>query len=248
MTTQQWTYFSSFREDFRRQCAEWESAYAEMLRPLILAASGGAMDYEIENPIVYNTALDGVSEASEIKVIVIGDNPGKSEQLSANRKYLIGQSGKIAESFFRKNAEFALDFRKNTIILNKTPVHTAKTAQLKAIAKSDARAAALIRESQEYMARQTAELHINLGTELWLVGYSELKGRGIFAPYREKLRAGYADAAEMWEKVYTFQHFSMNRFAIDLKSATHDGESRAAALKSLGRAHTNEIFPPQAAL
>ena len=87
-------------------------------------------EYPLENAVVYNTSLDSVTEEDDIHLIVVGDNPGKEEQFEKNRKYLVGQSGRIAEGFFRRNEELNTDFRKNVIILNKTPLHTAKTKHL----------------------------------------------------------------------------------------------------------------------
>ena len=91
--------------------------------------------YPFETTVVYNRSLDDVTKDDDIKLIVIGDNPGKDEQLAKNNRYLVGQAGKIAEGYFRRNPELGIDFRRNVIILNKTPVHSAKTAQLKTIAK-----------------------------------------------------------------------------------------------------------------
>ena len=47
----------------------------------------------MQTPIVYNTALDEITKNDDIKLIVIGDNPGKDEQLLQNQKYLVGQAG-----------------------------------------------------------------------------------------------------------------------------------------------------------
>ena len=59
--------------------------------------------YSFETPIVYNRDLDKITQDDEIKLIVIGDNPGKDEQLQKNNRYLVGQAGKLADSFFKKN-------------------------------------------------------------------------------------------------------------------------------------------------
>ena len=189
---------------------------------------------------MYNRALDEIAENDEIKLFVIGDNPGKDEQLLKNNKYLVGQAGKLGEGFFRKNPELGIDFRKNVIILNKTPVHSAKTAQLKYIAKNGGQKIAnLIEETELWMAEETANLAKKLNSEIWLVGYSELKPKGIFVKYRDQLKK-YAD----WEKIFVYQHFSMNRFSIDLKEfmQVHKELSLKEALFQLGTLHKNEIF------
>ena len=270
MLRSQFKAFVEFRDEFRARVAEW-SRFASALEALQKAASlKDTPDYSVETAVVYNRALDDVSERDEIKLIVIGDNPGKDEQLALNNRYLVGQSGKIADGFFRRNPELHTDFRKNVIILNKTPVHTAKTHHLRALQKADPEIAKLIEISQLWMARHTAKLHRALWEngaggkqsasgrsdrggskrsacggfvpvsvhdgerglpdavdkkkgvcfdppQLWLVGYAELKERGIFAPYRDALKAAYT-GSDAWKSVFVYQHFSMNRFLIDLKA------------------------------
>ena len=105
MNQQQWKDFYQFREEFREVCQTWKDEFSEILKPLqkISANQDKVPDYPIENPIVYNTALDKITQEDEIKLIVIGDNPGKDEQLQKNNRYLVGQAGKLADSFFKKN-------------------------------------------------------------------------------------------------------------------------------------------------
>ena len=131
MNDKQWKIFCRFREDFKAKVLEWETLVPELAELQKKAAlKAGTPEYPFENTVVYNSDLDKISADDEIKLIVIGDNPGKDEQLNKNQKYLCGQAGKIADGFFRRNGQLNVDFRKNVIILNKTPVHSAKTAQL----------------------------------------------------------------------------------------------------------------------
>ncbi len=254
MTPSQFQIFSAFRDDFRTYCDSLNQKYGALLSPLQIAARlKNTPEYPLETPVVYNTALDELTEQSEIRLIVIGDNPGKDEQRSSNRKYLVGQSGKIAAGFFAKNPEFQTDFRKNAIILNKTPIHTAKTNHLKYLLKNGGKIIQkIISESQIYMAEKTARLHSDLceaagqdeiTPELWLVGYAELKGKGLFLEYRDELKKSYGES-QSWEKVFVFQHFSMNRFSIDLKDfmKNHAGFGILAAVHELGHLHKREIF------
>lgn len=246
MTESEWQVFCAFRNQFKHKTEEW-SAYANELYPLQSeAAKKDTPPYPIETSVVYNRALDDVTRNDEIKLIVIGDNPGKDEQLSKNNRYLVGQSGKIANGFFKRNKELCIDFRKNVIILNKTPIHTAKTAHLKYVNKNGGdKLAELIRESQTWMAKETARLHKALeSTELWLVGYAELKARGIFTLYKEMLKDSYIDDTDAWNRVFVFQHFSMNRFLIDLNAfrSAHKELTLKNSLETLGTAHKNEIF------
>lgn len=252
MTSIQWAAFCKFRDAFKLKTAEWAAAVPDLCELQACAAQQDTPPYPIETPVVYSRDFDTVTRDNEIKLIVVGDNPGKDEQREINRRYLVGQSGKIAEGFFRRNPELGIDFRKNTLILNKTPVHTAKTGHLKYLAAHSVQAAQLIQESQEWMAKATAQLHQTLTEEtccaLWLVGYGELKHRGIFALYRDTLCAAYTGNSAAWEQVQVFRHFSMNSFLTELRKLS-DAQQAAGTLCSLnerlteiGTTHRREIF------
>ena len=247
MNNNQWKVFCEFRTAFKQKILEW-NAFVPDLSDLQKKAAelAGTPEYSFENPIVYNTDLDKITAEDDIKLIVIGDNPGKDEQLSKNQRYLCGQAGKLGDGFFKKHPELETDFRRNVIILNKTPVHSAKTLQLKKIMELGGKPASdLILESQLWMAEQTAKLHQQLGTtDLWLVGYSELKEGHFFCPYRDAFRAAYKNAPLYWEKVFVYQHFSMNRFSIDLADFCKKNPSMPLKeqLNALGHIHKNEIF------
>ena len=256
MTSQQFQIITAFRNEFCSYCMTLNKAYKDVLKPLQIAARlSDTPDYPLETPVVYNTALDEVTEESDIRLIVIGDNPGKTEQREKMKRYLTGQSGKIAEGFFTRNAEFNTDFRKNAIILNKTPIHTAKTIHLKYLSKNGGlEIRKIISESQLFMAEKTAKLHQDLcaaartsggiAPELWLVGYAELKENGIFGEYKSCLHSSYKKMDEDWQRVYVFQHFSMNRFLIDLKNfmGKHKELGIIEAAHELGTIHKKEIF------
>ena len=268
MTDYQWKAFCDFKAEFKKKIEEWLKAAPEL--PALQKAAADAANtpsYPFETAVVYNTDLDRLTKEDDIHLIVIGDNPGKDEQLAKNKRYLVGQAGKIADGFFKRNPQLQTDFRKNVIILNKTPVHSAKTAQLKKMMKDGGKKICdLIEESQLWMAEQTARLHCELcrgagagGTEtgagtasgaggtpfptpeLWLVGYSELKDKGFFTPYKNKLFETYTSTdASVWDKVFVFQHFSMNRFTIDLYE--HSDTVSLEAIHQLGKLHKKEIF------
>jgi hypothetical protein len=257
MTKKEWQAFEDFREAFKARTDAWRGEFAEALLPLQReSAQSDTPEYPVETPVVYNTALDDVSERDEIKIILIGDNPGKEEQRQKNRRYLVGQSGKIADGFFKKNPALGVDFRKNVIILNKTPVHTAKTKHLRhLLLRGGDSIQALLDTSQRWMAEQTARLHqalLGSGTRLWLVGYSELKHNGVFTAYKQTLQDAYRitrgeGGSQMiagWDSVLVFQHFSMNCFLIDLKRAlqTDIEQDIASALTRLGTTRRKQIF------
>ena len=261
MTNKQWQAFCDFKEIFKAKVEEWKASAPELTELQREAAkTANTPDYPFETSVVYNRDLDRLTKEDDIHLIVIGDNPGKDEQLAKNNRYLVGQAGKIADGFFKRNPELQTDFRKNVIILNKTPVHSAKTAQLKKIMKDGGeKIFRLVEESQLWMAEQTAKLHCALVEgadgracafpvpELWLVGYSELKPKHFFVPYRDRLFSTYnSQNPDVWNKVYVFQHFSMNRFTIDLKEYVEGGEHESQSLlqniHTLGELHKKEIF------
>jgi len=257
MTIFQWEYFNNFCNSFKNKVTEWNN----QAKSLIVVQNKAKdffnnVDYELQTPIVYNTALDEITQNDEIKLIVIGDNPGKDEQLTKNQKYLVGQAGKLGNSFFKNHDELGIDFRKNVIILNKTPIHSAKTNHLKKFASFGGKEIEdLIKETQIWMAQETAKLHQNLlkvsenkdFPQLWLVGYSELKEKGIFTDYKNELKKQYQtseEAKNAWNNVFVYQHFSMNRFSIDLKEFSTENKNLdlKTQLKTLGKKHKDEIF------
>lgn len=239
MTKDQYSEFGKIRDEFRAYAASlsqrtpWLGPLQEKLRLAL-----GYDDYRIETPVVYNEALDDIGLAAEPRFIVVADNPGKNEQKAANRRYLVGQSGKLAQSWFR--AEMNMDFRSACLIINKTPIHTPKTAELSVLrrlaqAESPRRAQeldALLTESQKFMAGLAFRLHSGLGGILWVSGYGELKPKGLFSVWAGELSALYRGAApSLRESVWVFRHFSMNQFAIEYKQAAKSAEAEAQAGK-----------------
>lgn len=249
MTRAQWKAFTAFRDTFKHQCAAWSREAEGLIAPdgatlgdlqREAARADGTPEYPLESPVVYNTGLDSIAESDEISLIVVGDNPGKDEQLTRNSRYLVGQAGKLGEGFFRSNPELRTDFRKNVIILNKTPIHTAKTKELAYITKRGGeRFSRFLRETQIWMAAETARLREGLGCPLWLVGYAELREKGLFRAYAEELRKNCEDDPA---GILLFQHFSMNRFSIDLKERRSPDLSLETNLREIGVAHRKEIL------
>ena len=262
MTDREWQAFSAFRTGFKAVCRQWlnrcgyeYSAPDETTSSAERSVGGGKLHllqqaaaadnktpaYPQETPIVYNHSLDEVQASDRIKLIIISDNPGKNEQLHKNQRYLVGQAGKVAEGFFRRNPELAIDFRREVIILNKTPVHTAKTKELNYLLKHGGEQFRnLFEETQEWLAANTAALQRVLGCPLWLVGYGELRKKSLFTAYAEELRRQYGGKSEA--PVYVFQHFSMNCFAIDFKKLSDAHTSTAENLRAIGLLHRKEIL------
>jgi hypothetical protein len=219
---------SDFRDEFRAyveslsERSPWLGGLQEKLR-----LESGYQDYAIETPVVYNTALDELDINANPKFIIVADNPGKNEQKAAQRRYLVGQSGKLARGWFGR--ELGLDFETSAIIVNKTPIHTPKTAELARL-RGLAREASpeigrefenLFEESQRKMARMAFELHSGLGCVLWISGYGELKRKGLFAAWMDEMEKLYTPSPRsLKSKVWVFRHFSMNQFSIEYSSSS----------------------------
>ncbi|MFZ2636052.1 MAG: hypothetical protein WAZ99_00155 [Rectinemataceae bacterium] len=224
--------FMAARDDFaglvekidRR--APWLGALQDRLR-----IEMGYDDYRVETPVVYNRDLDAIGPDSDPPFILVADNPGKMEQKNANRRYLVGQSGKLAAGWFSR--ELNLDFRAATLIVNKTPLHTPKTAELRRLiglaGPHREELVSILEDSQRSMARLAYRMHAAMGNTVWVSGYGELKPRGLFRVWAEEIVRLY-DAAPrgLAERVWVFRHFSMNQFSIEYNS-TPSAEANPAA-------------------
>ncbi len=273
MRTEAYAALASIRDEFKSLVSGWSSEH-----PYLLAlqdkirASLGYDDYRVETPIVYNRALDDVRPDSDIKIILVADNPGKNEQLAANQRYLVGQSGKLAEGWMRR--ELGIDFRREVLILNKTPVHTPKTAELGALVRGAGirreRLEALLAGSQAAMAdlawrlfealrggavglrRDPSDTRSGSRNEsrsgslwpvLWISGLGELKNGGLFEPYRDELARRMSRAPEaLVSSAWAFNHFSMNQFAIEIRKKARPGEGTIEALARVGGENRKRIF------
>ena len=204
------------------------------------------LPYKVKNHVVYNQALDEISADSDIKLILVADNPGRHEQESC--RYLVGNSGKLAEGFFKKHPYLGIDFRKNVLILNKTPIHTPRTAGLGELRRLGGETFCKVFDfSQKIMAEFLWEFHSALAPlQVWITGYSEMKKGGVFETYTSSLKAVYAgqDAAResLRKEIFIFRHFSMNQFAIDLNRQTAPGETDIDALGRIGSAYRRRIL------
>jgi hypothetical protein len=248
MTKKTWQEFVSIREKYR-------SVVQKMLRDLpklgmlqqklIDSRSGPA--YKIETPVVYNGALDDITHSDTIKLILVADNPGRREQAAENRRYLVGPSGKIAEGFFRNHPELEIDFRKNVIILNKTPIHTPRTAELADLAElgslSRQNLIDAINESQKIMVELLLEFHRAFAPiPVWIIGYSEMKKNGVFQTYTEDLIRHYTKFPKRREEILFFRHFSMNQFTIDFRKQALPKETAVETLKRIGTAYRERVM------
>ncbi|MDR2095630.1 MAG: uracil-DNA glycosylase family protein [Treponema sp.] len=255
MDSNAWRQFCMVREGFRKltESLDRELPYLKtMQQEMVNLRSGSGSGYSIERPVVYNHALDEVRQDDDLKLILVADNPGRREQ--ENGHYLVGPSGKIAEKFFHDNPHLGIDFRKNVIILNKTPIHTPRTVELRTLGKidtggidkahSEAFENAFLR-SQRAMAVLLLQLHTALsGTPVpvWIIGYSEMKKNGVFETYTKTLQDIYQNEPERKEEILLFRHFSMNQFKIDFNRQAIPPETPGETLDRIGRAYRKRIL------
>ena len=235
-----WNRFEKAREHYRSETEKLLLKLPRLRAVQQKLVNSRSPSYRVETPIVYNSALDDVNQSSEIRLILVADNPGRREQMAENRRYLVGPSGKIAEKFFRDNPSLNIDFRANVIILNKTPVHTPRTVELKELRRLGGPVLeTALAESQRVMARLLLEFHRALTCEdgaappVWITGYSEMKKGGVFEAYTDELKTIYG-GADLKDSVFLYRHFSMNQFTIDLKQQTVRGETLDKALRRIG--------------
>jgi hypothetical protein len=239
-----WEKFIAAREYFKAFCIDTakKAPHLQQWQEELVARRGAAPN-AVETPDVYNNALEAITKSSEIKLLLVADNPGRREQAACNRSYLVGPSGKIAEGFFKKSA--ALDFRKNVIILNKTPIHTPRTAELGVLSEiGGAVAAALITETQKAAAKILLMFYEAFNVPVWIIGYSEMKKRGIFETYTQELAAFISQKLIKRDDVFFFRHFSMNQFTIDLNKQKQADETVEQALSRIGGAYRERIISP----
>ncbi len=226
--------FVELRESFRMRVDVWSRSLPglhEAQHSLVLES--GDSGYPLETPVVYNKALDEVDRNSRITWIVVADNPGKNEQLANSNRYLVGRSGITTERFFAR--ELGVDFRKEVLIINKTPIHTPKTAQLRRLAAICPEIRPVLEDSQCFMASLLAELQKALDVPVWIMGLSELGPRGIFAPWSAALKLAYAGIPPSGRnRLYALKHFSMGAFATDMKRLRLPGESQGQAALRIG--------------
>jgi len=160
---------------------------------------------------VYNSDIDLFERDCDIKYILVADNPGKEE--AEENRYLIGPAGTQARNFFEYN-ELVEDFSKEVLVLNKTCLHTNATSDLRKLNTNE-----LFAESQKFMAELVYDFHKLLACELWIVGCSEIKPRGIFSVFGDTLTQFYSrdKGDSLRERVMCYKHFSYGNFIHDLK-------------------------------
>jgi hypothetical protein len=236
--------FRKKKDAFKQRVEEWNLRYPDLKEVL-----SDKYPYEIKNPIVYNVQLDEIVP-EKVKYILVGDNPGKNEQ--QHERYLIGQAGKQAKNFFE--SLLVEDFYSEVLILNKTPVHTKGTSDLKDLYGNYQD---LLRETQEYMANLIFKLHGILGCEVWITGFSGCRNsdgkwlnenrkgsynlnQQVTPFFFEKIRELYRGSS-LSKSFFIFKHFSYGNFRKDLNQADTNLGLREK-LDQIGSGYRNELL------
>lgn len=241
LNLQTWNKFLKLKKKFKRIVNELSESMPQLRNvQQKFADSRAEASYIVETPVVFNTALDDITIDDDIKLILTADNPGKREQAADNKRYLVGPSGKIARKFFIDNPSLGIDFLKNVIILNKTPIHSPRTVELRAILNDDYKI--YFEKSQTDMAILLLEFQDALECPVWITGYSEMRKNGLFEVYTDKLKKLYMERNHQYKNTFVFRHFSMNQFTIDLKQQSLENETAAKTLKRIGSAYRKKIF------
>ncbi len=245
MNEKTWNDFCAVKEAYRSYTDSLISQVPqlkEVQEKLLSEREGGS--YLLETPIVFNKALDEIVLQNTIKMILVADNPGRKEQETKNQRYLVGASGKLADGFFRKNPDLGIDFRKHVIILNKTPIHTARTIELKKLIELDGSAVeTAVMDSQKKMAELLYQFQKALGgIPVWIIGYSEMKKKGLFEVYTDTIKSLYPENETLREKIFLYRHFSMNQFTIDLNQKKTNDETTEEALTRIGEEYRKRIL------
>lgn len=181
-----------------------------------------------DDDFIFNKDL-GEINWNNIKYIIVGDNPGEMEK--EVEEYLVSKdnahtsSGYIAKKIFDY---FEIEKNQDYVVLNKCPIFTKETASLKG--------KRLLKETQEYMANLTFNLHNMLGNDCkayifglggcydlekgWLSRTDNGKGNyyanQIMPFYFEKLKELYS-ASNLQESLFIMKHFSYWNIFSDLQ-------------------------------
>jgi uracil-DNA glycosylase len=190
-------------EGFQNQINQWQKKYPQW-----------------GESIVFNEDLLKLNP-SEVRFILVGDNPGKEEQKA--KRYLIGTAGQGARRFFEETAHLVDSFDRQVMVLNKTPFFTPSTMDLGELSEVEA----LLEESQKYMAQLMVRFQQILGCPLWVTGFGgcrNAKGDWNFktaksrplAPFFKALREEIEKSKVADDKLGFFKHFSYAHFQKDI--------------------------------
>ncbi|MDX7745660.1 MULTISPECIES: hypothetical protein [Aeromonas] len=181
--------------------------------------------------------------ASDIKYILVGDNPGSQEKEKS--EYLIGNAGIVTRLFFEK---FLVDsFDINVLCLNKTPLFTPKTEDLKSYYERNCKA---LLNSQIFMADLIDNLSVRIDCPVIIMGLSGCRSSTgkwdfdsnnksyVFIPFFKKIKTKFTHKQD---KLFLVKHFSRNSFFDDFTINDYRTEPTNKFF-AIGRRYRDELF------
>ncbi len=213
--------FEQIKTDYKSACQNWNEDLS-VKKAITDFISESNRDYVVDNYVVFNRDIEKLY-IENIKYIVVADNPGMEEQKEENSRYLIGKSGKIMRNFFAQH-NLVSDFDKEVLVLNKTPIHTPSTGDLKELKGISS----ILYESQRFMARIIADIHYLSDSDLWLVGCSNLRKKGLFEAFYNEIKEIYGSNLSFTNKrkrLFCFKHFSYGNFSREINTARLSNET-----------------------
>ncbi len=111
--------------------------------------------------IVFNSDWNKLNP-NEIKYILIADNPGQIEKEKS--RYLVGPAGLSTRVYFER--AFVSNFKKEVLVLNKTPIYSNTTSQLSTVLKD------LLEKSLSLTVQLIKDLVNLLNVPVIIMGYS----------------------------------------------------------------------------
>lgn len=192
--------YAKLINNFKQECERWQSSHADM-------------------EFIFNEQLNSdVKNISDIKYLVIADNPGEKEK--EKKCYLFedvtskNRAGYIAHEMLRR-----LDIEeKSVLFLNKTPIYTKESENLKKFKDQ-----LILNETMEYMAQLTFNIN-KLKTDAQVIIFGlggcfdsdneDFCETELFSSYYKKIRELY-----LHDKTISFpiivKHFSHYSFLQD---------------------------------
>ncbi|MCK5677613.1 MAG: hypothetical protein KAH72_03980 [Flavobacteriaceae bacterium] len=209
-------------QDFKTKCDEW--------------------DKNEEIDIIFNKHLENIN-FEDVKYILIGDNPGKDEK--EQNEYLIGDSGIVIRLFFENF--LVKNFDKEVLVLNKTPIATNTTDDLKNI-----KAKKILKKSQLYIADLIYEISKINDMKIIIMGISSCRNRKGKWNLQSKSKTAYFcsffkqiqykfQKDEDKSKLFFIKHFSRNQFFKDFKINNYRNRPRKTFFE-IGERYRDELF------
>lgn len=211
---------------FENRCRYWSSIYNK------------EQDKDEIHEYIFNESLKTIHKYSDIKYILVGDNPGIEEK--KQRKYFEGHAGVIARLFFEHF--LVKDFDSQVITLNKSAIYTNVTKYLKSGV------------SQKFMACLLYNFHKCLpGIPIIICGYS-----GGLETVKSELKQYSKDSANknattniffhtlvdvfqnevnITDKIIITKHFSRGCFFEDFRLSDYNSDDVMSSIKKYSKTH-----------